>query len=331
LTSDKNDPKPIEEALKKAQTNLSPQILSDASELRNQSEPTLRPVSTGIESLLHTPFAVLDHGFIRIVDYMGDDGAVVQAARVSTGKGTRAVNTDQGLINYLLRNRHSTPFEMCEIKMHVKLPIFVARQWIRHRTANVNEISARYSILDREFYIPEQDHLAAQSTDLKQGRADQPLSEEQATRVQNLLRDDALHVYNNYEVLLNNDAEGNVLDENKDGIARELARMNLSLNFYTQWYWKIDLHNLLGFLALRTDSHAQYEIRAYADVLLEIVRQWVPLVYNSFEKYRVGGAALSAGGKEAITRMLKGEHVEREDVGMSAGEWREFKATFEIE
>ena len=302
----------------------------DAEELRDDTTPTVRSVSSGIESILFRPMAVLDHGFIRVVDYMGDDGAVVQAARVSTGKGTRTVNTDQGLINYLMRNHHSTPFEMCELKVHVKLPIFVARQWIRHRTANVNEISARYSILDREFYIPQTEILAAQNKDLKQGRSDEPINEEQALFVQELLRSDASRAYDNYEILLNTDSSGETIDEDKDGIARELARMNLSLNFYTQWYWKIDLHNLLGFLALRTDSHAQYEIRVYADLLLEVVKLWVPLVYNSFAKYRVGGIGLSAAGKEAIKRMLQGQQVTREDVGMSAGEWRELLADFEI-
>ena len=325
-----NESQLIADSLDRGKTDLPAQMSIDAEELRADTTPTVRSVSSGIESILFRPMAVLDHGFIRVVDYMGDDGAVVQAARVSTGKGTRTVNTDQGLINYLMRNHHSTPFEMCELKVHVKLPIFVARQWIRHRTANVNEISARYSILDREFYIPETEILAAQNKDLKQGRSDEPINEKQALFVQELLRTDASRAYDNYEILLNTDSSGEIIDEDKDGIARELARMNLSLNFYTQWYWKIDLHNLLGFLALRTDSHAQYEIRVYADLLLEVVKLWVPLVYNSFAKYRVGGIGLSAAGKEAIKRMLQGQQVTREDVGMSAGEWRELLADFEI-
>ena len=325
-----NESQLIADSLDRGKTDSPAQMSIDAEELRADTTPTVRSVSSGIESILFRPMAVLDHGFIRVVDYMGDDGAVVQAARVSTGKGTRTVNTDQGLINYLMRNHHSTPFEMCELKVHVKLPIFVARQWIRHRTANVNEISARYSILDREFYIPETEILAAQNKDLKQGRSDEPINEEQALFVQELLRTDASRAYDNYEILLNTDSSGEIIDEDKDGIARELARMNLSLNFYTQWYWKIDLHNLLGFLALRTDSHAQYEIRVYADLLLEVVKLWVPLVYNSFAKYRVGGIGLSAAGKEAIKRMLQGQKVTREDVGMSAGEWRELLADFEI-
>ena len=325
-----NESQLIADSLDRGKTYLPAQMSEDAEELRADTTPTVRSVSSGIESILFRPMAVLDHGFIRVVDYMGDVGAVVQAARVSTGKGTRTVNTDQGLINYLMRNHHSTPFEMCELKVHVKLPIFVARQWIRHRTANVNEISARYSILDREFYIPQTEILAAQNKDLKQGRSDEPINEEQALFVQELLRTDASRAYDNYEILLNTDSSGEIIDEDKDGIARELARMNLSLNFYTQWYWKIDLHNLLGFLALRTDSHAQYEIRVYADLLLEVVKLWVPLVYNSFAKYRVGGIGLSAAGKEAIKRMLQGQQVTREDVGMSAGEWRELLADFEI-
>ena len=325
-----NESQLIADSLDRGKNHLPAQMSIDAEELRGDTTPTVRSVSSGIESVLFRPMAVLDHGFIRVVDYMGDDGAVVQAARVSTGKGTRTVNTDQGLINYLMRNHHSTPFEMCELKVHVKLPIFVARQWIRHRTANVNEISARYSILDREFYIPQTEILAAQNKDLKQGRSDEPINEEQALFVQELLRSDASRAYDNYEILLNTDSSGETIDEDKDGIARELARMNLSLNFYTQWYWKIDLHNLLGFLALRTDSHAQYEIRVYADLLLEVVKLWVPLVYNSFAKYRVGGIGLSAAGKEAIKRMLQGQQVTREDVGMSAGEWRELLADFEI-
>ena len=309
---------------------VTPEQQADIDTLRSKQNQTLRTVSVGMENHLYKVYPVLDHGFVRVVDYMGDDGAVVQAARVSTGKGTRTVNTDQGLINYLMRNHHSTPFEMCELKVHVKLPIFVARQWIRHRTANVNEISARYSILDREFYIPETEILAAQNKDLKQGRSDEPINEQQALFVQELLRTDASRAYDNYEILLNTDSSGEIIDEDKDGIARELARMNLSLNFYTQWYWKIDLHNLLGFLALRTDSHAQSEIRVNADLLLEVVKLWVPLVYNSFAKYRVGGIGLSAAGKEAIKRMLQGQKVTREDVGMSAGEWRELLADFEI-
>ena len=207
---------------------------------------------------------------------------MVQAARVSYGRGTRRVSDDRGLIRYLMRHRHTTPFEMCEIKLHVKLPIFVARQWIRHRTASVNEYSARYSILDREFYIPASDVIAAQSLSNRQGRGDQlPASE--AARVQDLLREDAHRAHEHYEELLNEESEGKVHDPSRIGLARELARINLSLNYYTQWYWKIDLHNLLNFLSLRADSHAQYEIRVYAEAILEkIVQSWVPLTYEAF-------------------------------------------------
>ena len=228
---------------------------------------TRRPVVPALEAMLFEAIPVLDHGFVRVIDYMGDDAAIVQAARVSYGRGTRAANEDRGLIRYLMRHRHSTPFEMCEIKYHVKLPIFVARQWIRHRTANVNEYSARYSILDREFYIPRPEHLAAQSGSNRQGRGE-VLDGAEAARVLDLLRSDAAQTYGHYTEMLNEDAEGAPLDPSRQGLARELARMNLTLNTYTQWYWKTDLQNLLHFLALRADSHAQYEIRAYAEAML---------------------------------------------------------------
>ena len=276
------------------------------------------------------PLPVLDHGFVRVIDYMGDDSAVVQAARVSYGRGTRRVREDAGLIRYLMRNWHTTPFEMCEIKLHVKLPIFVARQWIRHRTANVNEYSARYSVLDNEFYVPEPEHLGVQSTANRQGRGE-VLRGEEARRVFELLREDAERAYGHYEELLNEDAEGNVLDSMRQGLARELARMNLSLNFYTQWYWKIDLHNLLHFLYLRADEHAQYEIRAYADEIAQVARAWVPLTFDAFEDYRMGGAQLSAKGLAVLRRMLAGEPVEQSSSGMSKAEWRELLAVLERE
>ena len=217
--------------------------------------------------MLFQAIPVLDHGFVRVIDYMGDDAAIVQAARVSYGRGTRRVSEDAGLIRYLMRHRHSTPFEMCEIKYHVKLPIFVARQWIRHRTANVNEYSARYSILDREFYIPAPEHLAAQSAVNRQGRGD-VLAGDEAAQVLDLLREDATRCYDHYAEMLNEDATGAPRDPSRQGLARELARMNLTLNTYTQWYWKIDLHNLFHFLSLRADAHAQYEIRVYAEAML---------------------------------------------------------------
>jgi thymidylate synthase (FAD) len=250
-------------------------------QLKDTSYTTRRPTVPALEEVLYDPFPVLDYGFIRVIDYMGDDGAIVQAARVSYGKGTKMVSEDRGLINYLMRHHHSTPFEMCEIKFHVKLPIFVARQWIRHRTANVNEYSARYSILDKEFYMPNPDQLAAQSATNRQGRG-QVLEGKDATRVLDLLREDALRAYDHYEEMLNEDASGNILDPNRPGLARELARMNLPTNYYTQWYWKIDLHNFMHFISLRADSHAQYEIRVYAEVLREILKMWLPLTYEAF-------------------------------------------------
>jgi len=259
---------------------------------------------------------VLDHGLIRVIDYMGNDAAITQAARVSYGKGTKAVQNDEGLIRYLMRHWHSTPFEMCEVKFHVKLPVFVARQWIRHRTANVNEYSARYSILDREFYIPSPEHLAAQSVINNQGRGE-ALTGDEAQRVLDYLKGDSETAYDHYEQMIS--------DEGQQGLARELARMNLPANIYTQWYWKVDLHNLFHFLRLRADSHAQYEIRVYAEKMCEIVKDWVPAAYGAFEDYRLGGANVSDKGLDCLRRMLAGEEVTQESSGMSKGEWREFE------
>jgi thymidylate synthase (FAD) len=308
------------------QSPLNDEQRAEVEALRTQRSETRRATVPGLEEILYEPLPVLDHGFVRVIDYMGDDAAVVQAARVSYGRGTRRLRDDAGLINYLMRNWHTSPFEMCEIKLHVKLPIFVARQWIRHRTANVNEYSARYSVLDREFYVPAPEHLAAQSTTNRQGRGER-LEGPEAARVLELLREDAERSYTHYEELLNETAAGEVLDESKQGLARELARMNLSLNFYTQWYWKTDLHNLMHFLRLRADAHAQYEIRAYADVLLDVLDRWVPLSAAAFRNYRLGGAPLSAQGLEVVQRLLRGEQVTRQDVGMSIGEWRELMQT----
>jgi thymidylate synthase (FAD) len=304
---------------------VNPEQEQEIEELRAQANVTRRVTSPGLEQILYEVLPVLDHGFVRVLDYMGDDGAVVQAARVSYGKGTRKVMEDQGLINYLMRHRHSTPFEMCEIKYHVKLPIFVARQWIRHRTANVNEYSARYSILDREFYVPEPEHLAAQATNNRQGRGDVLTGDDNA-RVLNLLREDAERNYAHYQEMLNLDDNGDVLDDSRTGLARELARMNLSLNYYSQWYWKIDLHNLLHFLSLRADAHAQFEIREYADVMMDTVKKWVPQTFAAFEDYRMGGAHLSAKGLEIVKRMLAGEDVTQPDSGLSKREWVELMA-----
>ena len=289
---------------------------AEIAQARATPRPTLRAVSEGMEAHLYTAHPVLDHGFVRVIDYMGDDAAIVQAARVSYGAGTRHSRNDEGLIRYLMRHWHSTPFEMCEVKFHVKLPVFVARQWIRHRTANVNEYSARYSILDREFYIPAPDALAAQSTVNNQGRGD-VLEGAEAARVLEILKGDTMRAYDHYEAMLS--------QEGQQGLARELARMNLPANVYTQWYWKCDLHNLFHFLRLRADSHAQYEIRVYAETICRIVADWVPAAYAAFEDYRLGGATLSARGLECVRRMLKGEEVTQETSGMSKGEWREFR------
>ena len=287
---------------------------------RGQRTETLRATAPGMEQHLYTAHEVLDHGFVRVIDYMGDDSAICQAARVSYGKGTKAVSNDAGLIRYLMRHWHSTPFEMCEIKLHVKLPVFVARQWIRHRTANVNEYSARYSILDREFYIPAPDQLNAQSVINNQGRGEL-LEGEEAARVLQILKDDSNHAYDSYEAMIS--------DEGQSGLARELARMNLPMNIYTQWYWKVDLHNLFHFLRLRADSHAQYEIRVYADAICKIVADWVPAAFGAFEDYRMGGAQFSGKGMDVLRRMLKGEAVTQETSGMSAGEWRELMGSLE--
>ena len=287
--------------------------------LRASPRQTLRAVSEGMEAHLYTAVPVLDHGFVRVVDYMGDDAAICQAARVSYGTGTKSVQNDEGLIRYLMRHWHSTPFEMCEVKLHVKLPVFVARQWIRHRTANVNEYSARYSILDREFYIPAPEHIAAQSSVNNQGRGE-ALTGEEAARVLDILKSDSTRSYDNYQSMIS--------DDGQKGLARELARMNLPANIYTQWYWKVDLHNLLHFLRLRADAHAQYEIRVYADAICSIVADWVPFAYAAFEDYRLGGATLSGTALDCVRRMLKGEAVTQETSGMSKGEWREFGQLF---
>ncbi len=293
---------------------ITPEQQAEIEAQRGERRETLRATAPGMEQHLYTAHEVLDHGFVRVIDYMGDDSAICQAARVSYGKGTKAVSNDAGLIRYLMRHWHSTPFEMCEIKLHVKLPVFVARQWIRHRTANVNEYSARYSILDREFYIPAPDHLNAQSVVNNQGRGNL-LQGEEAARVLDILKRDCNQAYDHYEQMIS--------DDGQSGLARELARMNLPMNIYTQWYWKVDLHNLFHFLRLRADSHAQYEIRVYADAICKIVADWVPAAFGAFEDYRMGGAQFSGKGMAVLRRMLKGEQVTQETSGMSAGEWRE--------
>lgn len=301
---------------------LTPEQKKEIQEQQSQNNSTKRVTSPELEKVLYEAIPVLDHGFIRVIDYMGDDSSIVQSARVSYGKGTKKVSTDEGLIRYLMRHWHSTPFEMCEIKYHVKLPIFIARQWIRHRTANVNEYSARYSILDKEFYIPAKEQLSAQATNNRQGRGEL-ITGEQADEVLKILKDDAVRTYDNYEKMLNERFDGTIIDEKKSGLARELARMNLTLNSYTQWYWKTDLLNLMNFLFLRGDSHAQYEIRVYAEKMLDTVKKWVPITHAAFLDYRVGAAHLSSKGLKIVKLMINGNKVNFEDSGLSKREWNE--------
>lgn len=277
-------------------TFLSNEQQAEIANQRATSATTRRVVSQGAEAALYTVFPVLDHGFVRLVDYMGDDGAICQAARVSYGRGTKSVSNDEGLIRYLMRHWHSTPFEMCEVKLHVKLPVFVARQWIRYRTANVNEISARYSILDREFYIPSPEDLAAQSTTNNQGRG-QALQGEEAARVLEILKEDSARAYDNYEAMVSQDGQ--------QGLARELARMNLPTNIYTSWFWKVDLHNLMHMLRLRQDSHAQKEIREYANTIAtRIVEPWVPIAFRAYQDYRQDAVSLSGPASRLMAEAL---------------------------
>ncbi|TAY99665.1 FAD-dependent thymidylate synthase [Rhizobium leguminosarum] len=305
-------------------TRLTTEQDAEIKALRSTPAATLRPISPGLEKVLHEAFQVLDHGLIRVVDYMGDDSAIVQAARVSYGRGTKRVQEDRGLINYLMRHYHTTPFEMAEIKFHVKLPIFVARQWIRHRTASVNEYSARYSVLDNEFYIPEPQHLAAQSSSNRQGRG-AVLEGDEAAEVLSLLRRDAENAYSGYTTMLNEQENPDHQDA-RVGLARELARMNLSLNFYTQWYWKTNLHNLMNFLRLRADKHAQYEIRAYADIMLDIMAAWVPLAHAAFLEHRMDAVQLSGSAVKLVRRLIAGETVTQDDSGLNPREWQELSA-----
>ncbi len=291
---------------------------------RKSQSATRRPTVTALEDILFEPVAVLDHGFLRVLDYMGDDAAVVQAARVSYGRGTRQVNEDRALIRYLMRHDHTTPFEMAEIKFHVKLPIFVARQWIRHRTASVNEYSARYSILDKEFYVPAAGRLAEQSSQNRQGPGSS-VGDAEANQVLSILRADAERCFENYAWMLN---EGDDRDPQRRGLARELARINLTLSTYTQWYWKIDLHNLLHFVQLRASSDAQHEIRVYADAILKVLKVWVPLTYEALIEYRLGAFTLSRSAVSVISRLLAGHQVNREASNLSSREWNEIERVF---
>ena len=299
---------------------------SELQELLATKNTTKRATVESLEEMLYKPIPVLDHGFIRVIDYMGDDSSIVQSARVSYGRGTKKSLQDKGLINYLMRHRHTTPFEMCDIKFHIKLPIFIARQWIRHRTASVNEYSARYSILGNEFYVPEKIHLSAQSAVNKQGRSDEDLPDDVANKVLSIIKEDSEKCYQHYVEMMNEDDKGNIIDENTVGITRELARMNLTLNHYTEWYWKINLHNLLHFLALRADSHAQYEIRVYAQAMLDVVKAWVPYAFEAFMEHSVNGTSISKKGMEVIRLMIEGKEVNQESSGMSKREWSELMA-----
>lgn len=300
-----------------------PEELSDdkINELREVSQgKTMRTISPGLEEVLYKPFKVLDHGFVRVIDYMGTDSSIVQAARVSYGAGTKKVNEDRGLINYLMRHQHTTPFEMCEIKLHVRLPIFVARQWIRHRTASVNEYSARYSVLNNEFYVPEPENISIQSTINKQGRSlDDKMDENHSALIKKIIKEACEDSYAKYSNLINNYS-----------LTRELARTILPVNVYSEWYWKIDLHNLLHFLKLRADPHAQYEIRCYADIILDLVKKWVPFTYEAFINYKKDSAVVSKKNLDLLKRLLKGEKVNQDASGLSKGEWAEFIDTFDL-
>ena len=291
----------------------------EIAQARAQTATTLRPTVVALEELLQRAIPCLDHGFVRVVDYMGDDAAVVQAARVSYGAGTRKLREDRGLIRYLMRHRHTTPFEMCEIKLHVKLPIFVARQWIRHRTASVNEISGRYSVLDTEFYTPAPADLAVQSASNRQGRGAE-LSPDQAQQVLAILQHEAAGAHASYAQLME-----------RFDLARELARINLTLSTYTQWYWKIDLHNLLHFLALRLHPHAQREFRVYSQAIAELVAAWVPTTWEAFEDYRLGAHTISRQEIEVIRAALAGQPIDRASSGLSKREWGELARTFGLE
>ena len=292
--------------------------------LRTKKNLTFRPISAGLERILFKPLKVLDQGFIRVVDYMGNDSSVVQAARVSYGKGTKKKSEDEGLIRYLLRHRHTTPFEMCEIKLHIKLPIFIARQWIRHRTASINEYSARYSILEDEFYIPKKYNLSEQSLSNKQGRGNE-VDKNTAEKILKILKEDSLRCYKNYSWMLN-EKDSEEYDKNRSSLSRELARINLTLNTYTQWYWKIDLHNFMHFVSLRADSHSQFEIREYGKVLLKILSKWTPLSYKAFLSYRLNSIELSMEALKVIRKMISGKKVTRSQTMLSNREWRELES-----
>ncbi len=253
-----------------------------------------RIIVEAAEALLDQEIKVLDKGFVRLVDYMGGDQRIVQAARVSYGSGTKSYRQDRGLIHYLIKNWHTSPFEQVQLTFHTKMPIFVARQWVRHRTARLNEISGRYSVMKDEFYLPDPEHIRPQSDNNKQGRSDERFTEDEEQEIIRLFADEQRSVYANYEQLL------------EKNVARELARNNLPLSLYTEWYWQIDLHNLFHFIRLRMDPHAQYEIRVYAEALAQCAKAVAPIAYEAFEEHILGSVNFSRAECEALATMLAG-------------------------
>jgi len=275
--------------------------------------------NNAIAEVIGKEYKCLDKGFVRLVDVMGDDSSIVQAARVSYGKGTKSFSEDRGLIRYLMRHSHTSPFEMVELKFHVKLPIFVARQWIRHRTANVNEYSGRYSEMRDEFYLPDANQIRSQSSDNKQGRSENELAQDVINQILQKMQNLQKASYSDYIYYLENN------------LARELARINLPLSTYTEWYWKIDLHNLFHFLKLRMDTHAQYEIRAYADIIAEIIKQILPISYEAFEDYELNAIRFSKNELEVLADLIdkaKLTNIQASDYGFTKSEWKELEEKF---
>lgn len=308
--------------------------ITEIENLKKDNNLSKRAFSPLLEEILYDQIKVLDHGFVRVIDYMGNDNAVTQAARVSYGKGTKTIQSDKALINYLMRNAHTSPFEMCEIKFHIKVPIFIARQWIRHRTANINEYSGRYSVMSNEFYIPEKNQIMEQSKDNKQGRGnllESDLTEKVLKDIKNI-SDQAFEMYNKLINLEENKANTKNQEEQakKVGLARELARIILPLSSYTEFYWKIDLHNLLHFLFLRTHSHAQYEIREYANVMIDIVKKWTPITYDAFVNYKQKSVRISKEGHKVINDALKNKNINKKDYSLSNREWEELEEQFNL-
>ena len=271
-----------------------------------------RPSVPALDAILGHSYPVLDHGFVRVIDYLGDQNAIVQAARVSYGTGTKSVSSDRSLIRYLLRHHHNTPVEMAELKLHCKLPIFIARQWLRTRTASTNEYSGRYSIMSNEFYLPPLEQVSFQSETNNQGRGEM-IPAETAQAVLDLIKNTSEVCYQRYEHFV------------EDGLSRELARIGLTLNSYTEFYWKIDLHNLLHFLHLRMDTHAQWEIRVYAQQIFEFLKLWVPDVVEAFTDYTLEARTLSKQEIALLKRAFQGEILDQSTSGLSKREWTEFQ------